>query len=144
MARIPGFSQKLVWMDVTNEDDARAIIRFESGAIADFQVSSIAMVGKPRWRILGTRGAIVEGDKRLNVSTLVDGFRVEIKVPFLKDTWWDFYRNVSDHLNRGGQLTVKAEEGRRVVAVMETAERSMKKGSTIRRPPTNEPCGSTA
>ncbi len=135
MAGVVGFSQKLVWMDVTNEDDARLIIRFESGAIADFQVSSIAMVGKPRWRILGTKGAILDGDGHFKVSTLVNGFRAEIKVPFGKDTWQDFYKNVSEHLNSGRELVVKAEEARRVVAVMETAERSWKNGSTMEKVP---------
>ena len=121
--------------NVSIEDDARAIIRFESGAIADFQVSSIAMAGKPRWRILGTKGAILDGDKAFNVSTLFKGYRAQISVPFKKDNWQEYYRNIHDHLVRGRKLVVKPEEGRRVIAVMETAEKSWKNGSTMEKVP---------
>ena len=135
MAGIVGFSQKLVWKDVSIEDDARAIIRFQSGATADFQVSSIAMVGKPRWRILGTKGAILDGDKSFSVSTLVRGYRAQINVPFKEDNWHEYYHNIYEHLKRGRELVVKPEEGRRVIAVMETAEKSWKNGSTMEKVP---------
>jgi len=45
-------------MDVTNEDETQAIIRFDDDVVADITISQIAKVGKPRWRILGTKGAI--------------------------------------------------------------------------------------
>ena len=124
-----------VLMGMGIEDDARAIIRFESGATADFQVSSITMVGKPRWRILGTRGAILDGDKSFNVSTLVKGYRAQISVPFKENNWHEYYRNIHGHLKRGRELVVKPEEGRRVIAVMETAEKSWKNGSTMEKVP---------
>lgn len=135
MTGVVGFSHKLVWKDVTNEDDVRAIIRFKSGATADFQQSSIAMVGKPRWRVLGTKGAILDGDKSFKVSTFVRGFRAEMSVPYRESNWDGYYRNVSDHLNRGRELVVKPEEARRVIAVMETAETSWKNGSTMEKVP---------
>jgi len=128
MTGIVGFSQKLVWKDVTNEDDVRAIIKFKSGATADFQQSSIAMAGKPKWRILGTKGAIVNGDKCFNVSTFVRGIRAQMNIGYKESDWDGYYRNISEHLNKGKELVVKPEEARRVIAVMETAEKSWKSG----------------
>jgi predicted dehydrogenase len=135
MTGVMGVSQKLVWKDVTNEDDVRAIIRFESGATADFQQSYIAMAGKPRLRILGTKGAILDGDKHFDVTTLFRGYRAQLKVPFKEDTWHDYYKNVNDHLSSNRELVVKPEEGRRVIAVMETAEKSWNNGSTMEKVP---------
>ena len=135
MTGVAGFSQKLVWKDVSIEDDARAIIKFESGAIADFQVSSIAMAGKPRWRILGTRGAILDGDKSFRVSGFVKGYRAEVSVPWRENNWHEYYSNIYNHLKFDRDLVVKPEEGRRVISVMETAEKSWKNGSTMEKVP---------
>ncbi len=134
MEGIVGFSQKLVWKDVTNEDDVRAIIRFESGTIADFQLSSIARLGKPRWRILGTKGGVLDLGKEFQVSTFIRGLPAEVKVKYGKNEWGQFYRNVADHLLRGKELAVKPEEARRVIAVMETAEKSWKSGQVEKVP----------
>jgi len=131
---IVGFSQKLVWKDVTNEDDVRAIIRFESGTVADFQLSSIARVGKPRWRILGTKGGVLDIGEQFQVSTFLRGLPAEVKVKYQKTEWGQFYRNVADHLLRGKELAVKPEEARRVIAVMETAEKSWKSGRVEKVP----------
>jgi len=138
MAGVVGFSQKLVWKDVSIEDDARAIIRFKSGATAEFQISSIAMVDKPRWRILGTRGAILDGSNSFKVSSLVKGYKAELDVPYRDKPWQTgnaFYGSIYQHLQRARELAVKPEEGRRVIAVMETAERSWKNGSTMEKVP---------
>jgi len=55
-----GFSRKFVWEYSTTEDEVEAIILFEDGAIADLQGSTIASIRKPAWRILGTRGGIID------------------------------------------------------------------------------------
>jgi len=134
MEGIVGFSHKLVWKDVTNEDDVRAIIKFDSGAVADFQMSSIARIGKPRWRILGTKGGIVDGDKSFKVGTFVKGIQADMEVKYKESNWNGFYENISEHLNKGKELAVKPEEARRVIAVMETAERSWKSGKVEKVP----------
>jgi len=76
---LAGFFHKLVWKEVTNEDQVEAVIRFLSGAVADVQLSNIASIRKPRWRILGTRGGIVSepGRKYFKVVTFSDEKPVE-------------------------------------------------------------------
>ncbi|MFQ6132132.1 MAG: Gfo/Idh/MocA family protein [Armatimonadota bacterium] len=48
MVGVTGAFHKLVWKHVSNEDHVEALVRFDDGAVADVQFSSIAAVGKPR------------------------------------------------------------------------------------------------
>jgi scyllo-inositol 2-dehydrogenase (NADP+) len=134
IAGVMGYFHKRVWMDVTNEDQVEAVIRFESGAVADVQLSSIASIGKPRWRILGTKGGIttVPEQRYFRVATYGDGKPVETQVDFKKGEHSTYYRNIADHLLRGTKLLVKPEEARRVIAIMEAAEESSRTGETVR------------
>ena len=52
-------AHKLVWHDVTNSDQVRVDLTFAGGAQATFLQSDIASVRKPKWYVLGTRGAVV-------------------------------------------------------------------------------------
>ena len=131
---VNGFFHKLVWMDVSNEDQVEALIRFESGAVANVQLSNIARVGKPRWRILGTKGGIIDpspaGPGKFKVVTEVEGIPVEMEVRYKSTDYSPYYRNIVNHLLYGEELKVKPEEARRVVAIMEAAEKSSKSGKT--------------
>jgi predicted dehydrogenase len=131
MVSVTGFFHKYVWNDVTNEDQVHAVIRFESGAVADIQFSSIARAGKPRWRILGTKGAIVDqGGGSFRLITDVDGVVVDGEVKYERGDWSQYYKNVAAHILHGEPLAVKPEEARRVIAVMETAEISSRTGKS--------------
>jgi predicted dehydrogenase len=130
IAGVAGFFHKLVWNDVTNEDQVEALIRFESGTVADVQISSIASINKPRWRILGTKGGILDegGKEFFKVITQIEGIPAEMNIKYKIKDWSAYYRNIADHLFMGTELKVKPEEARRVIAVMETAEKSAKSG----------------
>lgn len=131
MESITGFFHKVAWHDVTNEDQAQAIIRFKTGAMADFQISNIAWVGKPRWRILGTKGGILDqGGGSFRLFTEVDGVRVDGDVKYKESNWPLYYVNLAAHLLDGALLEVTPESARRVIAVMETAEKSAKSGKS--------------
>ena len=52
-------AHKRQWFDVTNADHSRVTIRFTDGVEAEFTHSDLAAALKPRWYVLGTRGAIV-------------------------------------------------------------------------------------
>jgi scyllo-inositol 2-dehydrogenase (NADP+) len=128
---VSGFFHKKVWMHVTNEDHTQAIVRFAGGAMADIVFSSISAVGRPRWRILGSRGAILDDgsvEKGCKVVTYEDGSLVTRQVPWGESDWGAFYYNVADHLLLGDELAVKPREARRVIGVIESAERSSRSG----------------
>ena len=128
---VTGFFHKRVWHDVTNEDHTQAIIRFKNGAMADLQISNIARIKKPRWRILGTKGAILDqGAGSFKLATEVDGVAVEGEVKYKESTWPEYYQNLAAHLLDGAPLEVTPESARRVIAVIETAEKSATSGKS--------------
>jgi len=143
---VTGFYHKLIWDDVDIENQTRAIIRFENDVIADVTASHISAVGKPLWRILGTKGAIVDsGDGAINgyinetngpsggsfqMVTIDENGRKEITVPYKESDWLTYYIEIAEHLLHGKPVPVSGEDGRRVIAVFEAAERSSKSGVT--------------
>ncbi|GIX08024.1 MAG: oxidoreductase [Candidatus Poribacteria bacterium] len=128
MVNVVGFYHNLVWHDISNEDHVHAIIRFENGCSADIQMSSIAKVGKPRWRLLGSHGAIVSEDKQFRVYSEVPGQPKEQTVPYQGRPGPSFYQNFVAHVNDPERvpLIVTPESARRVIAVLELAEKSSK------------------
>lgn len=127
MVNITGFYHpNRVWKDISNEDHVEAIIRFDNDAVANVQMSSIAKVGKPRWRILGEQGAIVSADRNFKVYSVVEGQPPEQEVAFKGRPGPSYYQNIVAHLQKGEELIVKPEEARRVIAVMELSEKSSK------------------
>lgn len=147
---VNGFFHKLVWHGMTNEDQTRAILRFENGTVADILWSHIAAVDKPLWRILGTRGGILDTGVGGNVGyekqisgpsggslrlvTIGEEGRTEREVPYLDSDWPSYWQDVANHLLRGGPVPVSGEFGRRVIGVLETAERSSTSGRTEQLP----------
>lgn len=132
---VTGFFQKRQWMDVTNEDETEAIIRFEDGAVASLQISSLAAFGKPRWRILGTKGGILDerGDS-FKLRFWYEGMMAETQVKYKPTDWSNYYKNLAKHLLEGAPLEVTPESARRVIAVIEAAEKSSKSGQPVKVP----------
>ena len=126
---VTGFLHKRVWHGVTNEDHGVLIIRFEDGRMAQFEQSAIAAVGKSSFRILGTRGGIEQtGAEKLRVVTDVNGYQADMAVAMKPDNRDAYYLNVANHLYLGEPLVIPAEHARRIIAVMQAAERSSKSG----------------
>lgn len=147
---VRGVEHKRVWHDVTNADQASVQLRFAQGQEAEFLHSDIAAALKPKWYILGERGAIVgqwrhevvktrrwSGDlieERLAAAEALPDLRVitrtpdgalheqQITLPNAPD--YPFHRNLANHLHSGEELAVPPEEARRTIAVMEAAKRS--------------------
>lgn len=136
--RVAADAHKRVWHDVTNSDQVRVDITFEGGAQATFLQSDIASARKPKWYLLGTRGAIV-GDW-IDAPVPADlPARVTVYRPAQEGSHSDvlslgrrddhgFYRNLASHLAWGERLAVQPEEARRNVAVMEAATQSIAQG----------------
>ena len=129
IASVCGQFQKRVWDHVTNEDHCEAYIKFESGAAAHVQLSTIAAAGKPRFYILGTSGAIVDrAEGQFTVSARADDHIATFEVPYAEFTWAEYYKEMVKHLTEDGPNPVTAESGRRVIGVIEAAERSSRTG----------------
>jgi len=131
MTGVNGYFQKRVWLDATNEDHVRATVRFDNGATADLELSHLNRAPRPRWRILGTKGAIVdEGGDAFTMHVGYEGHAATVRVPYKKTDWGAYYRDIVAHLTQGAELDVKPEQARRTIAVFEAAERSASSGVT--------------
>ncbi len=136
---VSAHAHKRVWHDVTNSDQVRVDLTFASGAEASFLQSDIAGAMKPKWYVLGTRGAVVgewrdepvpaDHPARVKVFRPAEGGRSHEEILSLpaRDEH-GFYRNLADHLAWDEPLAVTAAEARRTVAVMESSARSMASG----------------
>jgi predicted dehydrogenase len=146
-----------VWHDVTNADQERIQIRFAGGLEAEFIHSDIAAVRKPKWYLLGTKGAIV-GHWRDVTSYEADpivyfhehdipatemvpdltlyhrhhsGQIVAQKLALPEREHYLFHRNLADHLLTGEPIVAPLEDSVRVVGILEAAARSAAKGGTV-------------
>ncbi|MDQ1711282.1 MAG: scyllo-inositol 2-dehydrogenase [Frankiaceae bacterium] len=147
-------TQKRVWHDVTNADHSRVTVHFADGAEAEFVHSDLAATPKPKWYVLGTRGA-VRGDWRyesvvardavgnlaedaltpaespaaLTVCT-PDGFGGvhEQRLAIAPAPAQPFHRELADRLLSGLPMSVTPEGSRRNIAVMEAATASAREG----------------
>ena len=133
MINVTGFYQpNLVWKDITNEDHVQAIIRFAGGKVvadgasANIQMSNIAKVGGERWKLLGSHGAITSQGGGFKVLSEVEGHPKEQEVGHHGRPGPSYYQNIVAHLNDGTPLLVTPESARRVIAIMDLAEKSAK------------------
>jgi predicted dehydrogenase len=147
-------TQKRVWHDVTNADHSRVTVHFADGAEAEFVHSDLAATPKPKWYVLGTRGA-VRGDWRSAsvvardaVGNLAEDVLAPAESPALLTVCTPdgsggvheqrlsvppppaqpFHRELADRLHFGWPMSVTPEVSRRNIAVMEAAVASARDG----------------
>ena len=156
---VRGVEHKRVWHDVTNADHSAVYLRFAGGQEAEFTHSDIAAAPKPKWYILGTRGAIVghwrqetvktrrwSGDlveERLALSEALPELYVHTRdmsgaiheqhLMLPEPPAYAFHRNLANHLLSGEELAVPPAESRRNIAVMEAAKRSAERDGELIR-----------
>lgn len=151
---VSGTSQKRVWHDVTNADHEQIRVRFQNKAEAVFIHSDIAAIRKPKWYLLGTKGAIVghwqdvtsydmepllyyerhdipatemPPDLRLTVRHS-GGKLVEQKMALPERQKYPFHQNIADHLLLGEPLGAPLADSVKVVSILEAASISAANG----------------
>jgi predicted dehydrogenase len=104
--------------------------------------SDIAAALKPKWYVLGTRGAVVgdwrlqeglapaDSPARLTVSRPSAGGVDEETLALGPRDDDGFYRNLADHIAWDEPLAIRPEDARRTVAVMEAATHSIEEGGS--------------
>ncbi|MGH7644434.1 MAG: Gfo/Idh/MocA family protein, partial [Gemmatimonadales bacterium] len=156
---VSGARHKRVWHDVTNADMARVSVRFAGGEEAVFVHSDIAAAPKPKWYVLGTRGAMTAEWREERLLTrgasaeIVESALMRTDVPAVVRVHTadgagrtnveavalpprlaaPFHRNLADHLLTGEPLAVTTAEARRTTAVLEAASASAQRdGDPVR------------
>lgn len=153
---VTGVNHKRVWHDVTNADHARMTLTFAGGEEATFVYSDIAAALKPRWFILGTRGAIT-GEwrdasvvRRSAIGTLDEDVlapadsppRIRVHSPEGHESLLaspvpeahPFHADLALALRYGLTPRVRGEQSRRVVAMLQAAEESAALGGIPVKP----------
>ncbi|GAC1457515.1 MAG: hypothetical protein PVS3B3_12000 [Ktedonobacteraceae bacterium] len=151
---VRGVKHKRVWHDVTNADQSSVSLHFANGQEAEFMHSDIAAAMKPKWYILGEKGAIVGNWRQETIKTRRwSGDLIEAQLapsealPDLIVSTRDrsgliqqqhlilpsaplyaFHRNLANHLHSGEALAIPPEESRRNIMVMEAAKHSSEQG----------------
>ena len=131
---------------------AKLALRFADGMAAEINTGNLVRRSKPRWYVLGERGALVKegldpqeramlaGDidaaqedpaQRARLTTDLHGLAAELVVDSVRGSWRGYYQNISDVLNRGASLAVTAESVRRDIAVFDAAMESARSGKSI-------------
>jgi predicted dehydrogenase len=129
---VSGHMKKCIWPHVTIEDSADAIIRFEGGVTGRFYTSSIDPTPYPRWRIVGTDGAITADNDGYDLWTDVGRARGKFKEFWGEYNGKYFYWNIAGHLIASDPLMIKPEEARKIISVVEATETSSKAGGEVR------------
>jgi scyllo-inositol 2-dehydrogenase (NADP+) len=139
VSHVSGQNHKRVWMHATNADHAQVTITFASGVQASFVNSDLAAARKPKFYVLGTKGAIV-GDWDPAAEPAVadlpailtlhssDGSISTIDLDVVKP--YAFHASLVDFLHNQVPMSVQALQSRNVVAIMEAAERSAVSNAT--------------
>ena len=131
---------------------AKLVLRFENGVSAEINTGNLVRKGKPRWYVVGDKGALVkegldpqeramlQGNidaateapaERAHVFTEVDGEARELVLDSVHDSWKAYYQNVADVLNKGAELAVTPQSVRRVIAVFDAAMQSVREGRSV-------------
>ena len=118
------------------ENVAQVVIGFANGAVFNIFLSQLSRLHKPRWYVLGEKGALIKetigSDDKARVKTEVAGLTAEMTVPSAGGDWRDFYKNLAAALRGEAPLAVLPEEVRENVRVMEAAFRSADTGQVVR------------
>jgi scyllo-inositol 2-dehydrogenase (NADP+) len=132
---------------------AKVLIHFVNGVIYQIEVGNLAAIGKPRWYVLGDRGALIKygldpqeaalrgGDlntaeedpaESARVVSVTDEGRQERLVDSVRGSWLSYYQNIADVLNKGAELEVTPEQIYRVMQVYDAAVESAATREVVR------------
>jgi len=155
-ATVVAHGHKRVWHDVTNLDQVRVHLTWPDGREAEFLQSDVAAVRRPKFWVQGTAGTMVGWYRPLSVERVepvrghvVERFHhaeapadltlaryesgygtTETRLPPSPAQPFAFHANLANHLLAGEPLAVTPESARRVVAVLEAAQRSCEDGGS--------------
>ena len=133
VAFVSGLNQKRVWDHVTNADHAQVTINFDGGVQAIFINTDLAAARKPKFYVLGTKGALVgdwdeTGDGSVAdlpaVISLHRGDGTNEVIEHVNVEPYSFHASLVKYLADGTAMSVDAQQSRDVVAIMQAAEES--------------------
>ncbi len=121
------------WQEDTNEDEAWAAVRFDSGQWLTLCISFIDSNPKPgQLEIMGTDGAYIFDGRTWTTITHEQDASVRREGTNPQGEGWRFYHNIAEHLAGKADLIITPEWSRRPIHALDLAGRSAKQGRTLR------------
>ena len=122
-----------------NEDEATAVVRFDSGAMIDLRITQLDPVGRPPMSIFGDKGSYVietfnPKAERQWVMNKANA-KHELKETFGKHPEGKqhrFYKNIADYLTGKDELIITPEWARRPIHILDLADRSAKQNKALK------------
>jgi len=139
--------------DIDIESHLNCIVRFKNGVSYNIELSNICRLKKPRWFVVGDKGALVKNGldpqepamvagrietskedpaNRAKVVTEIDGEVKELTLETIQGNWKGYYQNISDVLNKGAELAVKPEEVRENMRLIDAVIKSAETGASVK------------
>ncbi len=127
---VSGLLQKRFWHNTTNEDFALVTVRFEDGSSATLEQGTLVAAPRKGMRVLGSLGAVANDGPgaEVQVTRCEGGITRRTSLSSWQPKWSNYYQNVANHLLMGEGLVVTAQQARRVIGVLDLAERSNRQG----------------
>lgn len=140
------------WEGIDVETAAVCHMRFSNGVRYRVEVGSISMIGRPRWYVRGSKGALTiegldpqepaqkEGEvicgtekakmprEACRLESIVEGAELQI----IPGDYLEYYRNVERAIRTGEKLAVDPENVRDVLRVIEAAVESAERDEVVR------------
>ncbi|MCE5279184.1 MAG: Gfo/Idh/MocA family oxidoreductase [Planctomycetaceae bacterium] len=122
------------WGKDTNEDEAKAIVRFKNGSWLSLQSSSIDLNSPEGFlTVTGTKGKyVMGGGLGYKIWYMQDGQKRYEEGPNPPGQYEKYYGNVADHLVKGTELVITPEWSRRPIHILDLANKSAKAGKAIK------------
>ncbi|OFX15628.1 MAG: hypothetical protein A2Z18_06890 [Armatimonadetes bacterium RBG_16_58_9] len=121
------------------DDYFKIVLRFPDGLVGQLESTLFARIKLPRWYVLGTEGAIWSEWQSARIRTTVAGFDSEIIPDMSKgggagfhENTKSYYRSLHAALVNGTEPSVRPEEIRNVIRVIEAAIESSESGQVVR------------
>jgi len=132
-------THKLRWHWCSNEENAKVVIRFQDGLLAEYHASALnPLQGDPYVTVWATQGAVTieraADQTRARVIRCDESGKVvaEEVISLGENQWQRFYQNVADHLHFGEPLVISPQHARRVISLIEAAYESADRGCSVR------------
>ncbi|MFW6336687.1 MAG: Gfo/Idh/MocA family protein [Phycisphaeraceae bacterium] len=121
-----------------NEDEAAAIVRFDTGAVIDMRISQLDPIPRPPMSIFGNKGSYViesfHSEERGWVMNKADA-KYKLKETMGKHSPGKqhlFYKNIADFLTGKDELIITPQWARRPIHILDLADRSAKQNKTLK------------
>lgn len=140
-----------IW-DIDIGNYGKLLIKFANGVRYQIDISNTCALDKPRWFVVGDKGALVKTgidpqedpmrEQRIEeaeqdpehyarVRTYAHGDPENLVIESVRGSWKSYYRNIAEVLNEGAELAVKPQEVLAAMRVFDAAMRSAKEGETV-------------